>query len=73
MAVLGAGTMGQGIAQIAAASGFTTRVFDAQAGRAESAKKAIAVQLDKLVAKGKIAADAKDASLSRLAPTSSSS
>ncbi len=71
VAVLGAGTMGQGIAQIAATSGFATRVFDAQAGRAEGAKKAIAAQLDKLVAKGKLTADAKDASLSRLAPTSS--
>jgi 3-hydroxybutyryl-CoA dehydrogenase len=71
VAVLGAGTMGQGIAQIAAASGFGTRVFDAQAGRADAAKKGIASQLDKLVAKGRIAADAKDATLERLAPTAS--
>jgi 3-hydroxybutyryl-CoA dehydrogenase len=66
VAVLGAGTMGQGIAQIAATSGFSTRVFDAQAGRAEQAKKQIAAQLDKLVAKGKLAGEAKDASVARL-------
>src|SRR5262249_44710663 len=35
--VLGTGTMGQGIAQVTAMSGFATRMFDAQAGRAEQA------------------------------------
>lgn len=71
VAVLGAGTMGQGIAQIAATCGLTTRVFDAQTGRAESAKQAILAQLDKMVAKGKLAADAKDASAARITPCTS--
>jgi 3-hydroxybutyryl-CoA dehydrogenase len=71
VAVLGSGTMGQGIAQVAASSGFDTRVFDAQAGRAEHAVAAVGVQLDKLVAKGKLAADARAAAGARLAPSSS--
>lgn len=71
VAVLGAGTMGQGIAQIAAASGFDTRVFDAQAGRAEDGKRQIGAQLDKMVAKAKITAEAKDATLARLTATAS--
>ncbi len=58
IAVLGAGTMGQGIAQVTAAAGFSTVVFDAQEGRAEAAKKGIAAQLEKLVAKGTTTADA---------------
>ena len=35
--VLGTGTMGQGIAQVAAQSGHTTRVFVAAEGRATGA------------------------------------
>jgi 3-hydroxybutyryl-CoA dehydrogenase len=41
--VLGTGTMGQGIAQVTAQRGHTTRVFDAAEGRAASAVRAIAV------------------------------
>lgn len=64
--VLGTGTMGQGIAQVCAAAGHTTRLFDAAEGRARGAVQAIADQLEKLVVKGKIAADARAATLSRL-------
>ena len=71
IAVLGSGTMGQGIAQIAATSGFVTRVFDAEAQRAEQAVLQVGAQLEKLVAKGKLTADAKSASLARLAASSS--
>jgi 3-hydroxybutyryl-CoA dehydrogenase len=66
--VLGTGTMGQGIAQVAAAAGYTTRVFDAAPGRAEQAIAAIGAQLEKLVAKGKIAADARERTLASIAP-----
>ncbi len=62
--------MGQGIAQIAATSGFTTRVFDAQSGRAEQATAQIAAQLEKLVGKGKLSVEAKAAALGRLATPS---
>lgn len=63
--------MGQGIAQIAATSGFTTRVFDAQPGRAEQATAQVAAQLERLVGKGKLSAEAKAAALGRLAASSS--
>lgn len=66
--VLGTGTMGQGIAQVAAAAGFSARVYDAAAGRAESAVASIGAQLEKLVAKGKITADARASTLAKIAP-----
>ena len=55
--VLGAGTMGQGIAQVTATAGFTTRVFDAAPGKAAQATESIGGYLEKLVAKGKITAE----------------
>ena len=64
--VLGAGTMGQGIAQVAAQRGHTTRVFDAAPGRATAAVQGIAAQLEKLVAKGKIDAGTRAGTLNRL-------
>jgi len=67
VAVLGAGTMGQGIAQVAAAAGFATRVYDAAAGRAEAARVAIGAQLERLVAKGKLGAEARDSALAAIA------
>ena len=57
VSVLGTGTMGQGIAQVTAAAGLQTRVFDAAPGRAELAIGAVRAQLEKLVAKGKMVAD----------------
>jgi 3-hydroxybutyryl-CoA dehydrogenase len=68
LAVLGAGTMGQGIAQVAAAAGFTTRVFDAAPERAAQAITAIGKQLDKLVEKAKITADQRSSTIALLAP-----
>ena len=68
--VLGTGTMGQGIAQVAAQSGHTTRVFDAAEGRATGAIKAISAQLEKLVTKGKITGDARHATMSKLSAAS---
>lgn len=67
IAVLGTGTMGQGIAQLAATSGFETRVFDVASQRAKLAVDAVAAQLDKLVAKGKLDDAARKSALSRLA------
>ncbi len=64
--VLGTGTMGQGIAQVTAQSGHTTRLYDASEGRAAAAVQGIASALEKLVAKGKIGAEARAATLSRL-------
>ncbi|HSO40583.1 MAG TPA: 3-hydroxyacyl-CoA dehydrogenase family protein [Labilithrix sp.] len=66
MTVLGTGTMGQGIAQVAAQSGHTTRLFDSVEGRALTAVKGIGAQLEKLLAKGKITGDQRHQTMNRL-------
>lgn len=71
VAVLGTGTMGQGIAQVAAAAGHTTRLFDADQGRASAAVQGIADALEKLVAKGKVAAEARAKTLAHLSAATS--
>ena len=68
--VLGAGTMGQGIAQVTASAGLATRLFDAAAGKAEQAITAVGAQLDKLVAKGKITQAQRDQTIASLSPAS---
>lgn len=68
LAVLGMGVMGQGIAQIAAQSGFATRVYDVDAARTKMAIGAIAKQLGRLVDKRKLDDAARKAALDRLAP-----
>jgi 3-hydroxybutyryl-CoA dehydrogenase len=70
IAVLGSGTMGQGIAQVAAIKGFATRLYDVDAARADAAVKAIAAQLAKLVQKAKLTAEECDAALGRLSTAS---
>lgn len=54
--VVGAGTMGGGIAQLAAAAGHPVMLFDAFEGAAEKGKARIASGLEKLVARGKMEA-----------------
>jgi 3-hydroxybutyryl-CoA dehydrogenase len=68
VAVLGAGTMGQGIAQVCAAAGFATRVFDAATGKAEQAIASIGGQLDRLVGKGKLTEAQRETALEALSP-----
>ena len=52
--VVGAGTMGQGIAQVVAASGFNVRLYDVADEQLTRAKNAIDKGLEKLVAKEKM-------------------
>ncbi len=66
--VIGAGIMGTGIAQVAAQAGHVVFLFDLREGAAASAKTQLAATLSALVAKGKIAADAAEATLARIAP-----
>jgi 3-hydroxybutyryl-CoA dehydrogenase len=73
LGVVGAGTMGRGIAQVAAQAGVTVRLLDARAGGAEEARTAVAGVLEGLVAKGKLGADAARAAASRLVPVFSES
>ena len=54
IAVVGAGTMGRGIAQVFATSGFEVLLFDSQPGLSESALLAISENLSTLVSKGRI-------------------
>jgi 3-hydroxybutyryl-CoA dehydrogenase len=66
VAVLGMGTMGQGIAQVTATAGLDTYVFDPAPGRAAEAISAIAAQLERLVAKGKMHDDQRGRALAAL-------
>ncbi|MEV6552819.1 3-hydroxyacyl-CoA dehydrogenase [Streptomyces sp. NPDC051597] len=68
VAVVGAGTMGQGIAQVALVAGHPVRLHDAVPGRARQAAEAIAGRLDRLVEKGRITSAERDAALARLHP-----
>ena len=62
--VVGAGTMGQGIAQVVAASGFNVRLYDVADEQLTRAKNAIDKGLEKLVAKEKMTAEGKTLSSS---------
>lgn len=58
--VIGAGTMGSGIAQTAAQSGFYTLLFDINSSVLEKSKLAIQKSLQYLLDKGKISAEEKE-------------
>lgn len=66
--VLGAGQMGSGIAQVAAQIGLQVKLGDASVELATKAKARLESTLAKLVEKGKITAEDKDAALSRITP-----
>ena len=63
VAVLGAGTMGHGIAQVAAATGHATRLFDIEPGLVERGLGRVRANLDKGVERGKVTAPQRDATL----------
>lgn len=58
IAVLGAGTMGRGIAHVAALGGYRTFLFDLDSGILERARGTIHQNLDRGVERGKVAAEA---------------
>ncbi len=64
--VVGAGTMGNGIAQAFAQSGITVTLVDASEAALSRARTTIDKSLAKLVEKGKLAADQRPASLARI-------
>jgi 3-hydroxybutyryl-CoA dehydrogenase len=68
VAVIGAGQMGAGIAQVAAAHGNAVLLADIDLATAERAKASIEAALGKLVAKDKIAAFDAEAALARITP-----
>ena len=65
-AVLGAGTMGHGIAQTLALAGIETRLYDVSGEVLEASLAKVRANLDKGVEKGKVEAAARDAALERL-------
>src|SRR5262245_59002999 len=65
-AVLGAGTMGNGIAQTLAQHGIATTLYDVQAPQLERALGTIRANLEKGVAKGKLDAATAEGALKRL-------
>lgn len=66
VAVVGAGTMGRGIAQAAARAGYATALHDADPEAARCARSAIEAALDEGIARGKVTADEKAEALERL-------
>lgn len=66
IAVVGAGVMGTGIAQIAAQAGLEVLLFDSREGAAQGARQALSLTLEKLVAKGKVTPSDAQATLERL-------
>ncbi|MEZ4428385.1 MAG: 3-hydroxyacyl-CoA dehydrogenase family protein [Nannocystaceae bacterium] len=66
VAVIGAGTMGHGIAQVCAAAGCATRLFDVDAGMIERGLLRVRENLDKGVARGKVTQADRDATLANL-------
>ncbi len=69
IAVLGAGTMGNGIAHVAALAGLDVRLFDVAPEGAATGVARITANLDKGVALGKLAPDARAAAVARLRAT----
>lgn len=64
--VIGAGQMGAGIAQVAAQTGLSVRLLDADPKLAEKGRAGIAKQLARAVEKGKLAREDADSALSRI-------
>jgi 3-hydroxybutyryl-CoA dehydrogenase len=66
LAVVGAGTMGHGIAQVAAQAGYDVRLADAVPGAAHAGLQRIRGNLDGAVQRGKVTAAERDAALERI-------
>lgn len=68
IAVIGAGQMGSGIAQVAAGAGMAVLLADVTLAQAEGARAKIGAGLARLVQKEKLTADAAEATLARITP-----
>lgn len=69
VAIIGAGTMGQGIAQVVAAAGYEATLYDVQPKMLTAGLPAITANLDKGIARGKLTAADKAATLARIHTT----
>ena len=70
IAVLGAGTMGHGIAQVCAQSGYETHLFDVDDGALKRALASVEANLSKGLEKGKVTSQVKEQTLHHLHTTS---
>lgn len=66
VAVIGAGTMGQGIAQAFAQAGYATTLYDVDPDAAHRGREAIEITLEKGIARGKVEQAEKESALARL-------
>jgi 3-hydroxybutyryl-CoA dehydrogenase len=69
--VVGAGTMGSGIAQVFAQAGYSVQLVDVERSMLDAARRNIEKSLGKFLEKGKLTAAARDAALGRLSTTTS--
>jgi len=67
VAIVGAGTMGHGIAQVAAQQGFEVRLYDESSEALGTAKSGIELTLDKGLARGVVTREEKEETLARIA------
>ncbi|HXB93850.1 MAG TPA: 3-hydroxyacyl-CoA dehydrogenase NAD-binding domain-containing protein [Puia sp.] len=66
ISVIGAGTMGNGIAHVFAQKGFAVSLIDTQSQQLEKAMKTIAANLDRQIAKGSLAEEGKKTALAAI-------
>jgi 3-hydroxybutyryl-CoA dehydrogenase len=66
VAVIGAGTMGNGIAHVFAQNGFKVKLIDVNAGQLEKALQTISKNFDRQIAKGNTSEEQKKSSLSNI-------
>jgi len=71
IAVVGAGTMGNGIAHVFAQSGFIVNLIDTNPAQLDKALQTIGKNLDRQIAKGSLAEDSKTATLKAITPHTS--
>ena len=69
--VVGAGTMGSGIAQVFAQAGYSVQLVDVERSMLDAARRNIEKSLGRFLEKGKLTAAARDAALGRLSTTTS--
>src|SRR5215468_1221593 len=69
MGIIGAGTMGNGIAHVAARTGHNVVLYDLEQRFLDRAMTTIGKNVDREVAKGKTSTDDKSALMSRIATT----
>lgn len=66
IAVIGAGTMGRGIAQVCATNGYEVRLIDIDAGQLERAVASINKSVEKLHSKGRLTDEQKEAAMTNI-------